>query len=123
MTKPSSMTVAVLRKELKKRDLDTEGLKAVLVERLQKALDAEASGDETTAAAPAEPEVRDARGCASRAFARAVAVARIAPLGPSRRARVRAVPNRRDARRDAPAFFPPIPPIGSRESQSPDARI
>jgi hypothetical protein len=45
MTKPSSMTVAVLRKELKKRDLDTEGLKAVLVERLQKALDAEATGD------------------------------------------------------------------------------
>ena len=83
MTKPSSMTVAVLHKELKKRDLDTEGLKAVLVERLQKALDAEASGDETTAAAPAEPEVRDARGCASRAFARDVAVMRIAPLGRS----------------------------------------
>ena len=101
MTKPSSMTVAVLRKELKKRNLDTEGLKAVLVERLQKALDAEATGDETTAAAPAEPEVRDARGRAS-FFARSPerSPSRASPLGRSRRARPRsALQNRRDARR------------------------
>lgn len=45
--KPGSMTVAVLRKELEKREMDTSGLKAVLVERLQTVLDAETGGDET----------------------------------------------------------------------------
>lgn len=127
MTKPSSMTVAVLRKELKKRNLDTEGLKAVLVERLQKALDAEATGDETTAAAPAEPEVRDARG-------RASFFARSPERSPSRASRRSAV---RDARARAPPSRTAATPggrrarilpadyaiVGSRESPSPDARI
>lgn len=50
MTKPSTMTVAVLRAELEKRDLDTSGLKAVLTERLQTAL----GPDETPFAPPAK---------------------------------------------------------------------
>ena len=37
---PAEMTVAVLREELKRRGLDTTGLKAVLVERLRGAIDA-----------------------------------------------------------------------------------
>ncbi len=37
----------MLRKELEKREMDTSGLKAVLVERLQTVLDAETGGDET----------------------------------------------------------------------------
>ena len=52
MTKPSTMTVAVLRAELEKRDLDTSGLKAVLTERLQTAL----GPDETPFAPPAKKE-------------------------------------------------------------------
>jgi SAP domain-containing ribonucleoprotein len=128
MTKPSSMTVAVLRKELKKRNLDTEGLKAVLVERLQKALDAEATGDETTAAAPAEPEVRDARGRAS-FFARSPerSPSRASRRSAVRDARARAPPSKTAAtpEDDAPARILPADYaiVGSRESQSPDARI
>ena len=41
---PAEMTVAVLREELKRRGLDTTGVKAVLVERLRGAIDAEATG-------------------------------------------------------------------------------
>lgn len=53
MVNASSMTVAVLRKELEKRNLDNKGLKPALVSRLQPVLDAEAN-----AAAPApEPKV------------------------------------------------------------------
>jgi len=37
---PAEMTVAVLRRELKKRKLETVGLKAVLVERLERAMGA-----------------------------------------------------------------------------------
>ena len=103
MTKPSSMTVAVLRKELKKRDLDTEGLKAVLVERLQKALDAEATGDETAAAAPA------ARSSSS-----------IAPSPQPRSSRVRAAANSSASEKSAPflsraRFPPPRFPFARRE--------
>tara|TARA_B110000977_G_scaffold4746_1_gene6836 strand:- start:12409 stop:12588 length:180 start_codon:yes stop_codon:yes gene_type:complete len=56
MTEPSKMTVAVLRKELEKKGLDTTGLKAALVERLTKALES-GVGDEPAAAAT-EAEVR-----------------------------------------------------------------
>ena len=44
---PAEMTVAVLREELKRRGLDTTGLKAVLVERLRGAIDAEATEAQT----------------------------------------------------------------------------
>ena len=50
------MTVAVLRKELEKKGLDTTWLKAALVERLTKALES-GVGDEPAAAAT-EAEVR-----------------------------------------------------------------
>ena len=54
------MTVAMLRQELKERGLETTGLKAALVERLQSALDAEPSkivgGDEQDAAVDPAPE-------------------------------------------------------------------
>ena len=44
---PAEMTVAVLREELKRRGLDTTGMKAVLVERLRGAIDAEATEAQT----------------------------------------------------------------------------
>jgi hypothetical protein len=52
--KPSSLTVAQLRDELKARGLDTTGLKAVLVERLEAAL-ADGGGGAPAAAPAAAP--------------------------------------------------------------------
>ena len=43
---PRALRVAELRDELKKRSLDTSGLKAALIERLEEALDAELLGTE-----------------------------------------------------------------------------
>jgi len=58
--KPSTLTVAQLREELKSRGLAGDGLKAALVERLEAALDSEGGGGggapaEAPAAAPAAP--------------------------------------------------------------------
>jgi len=58
---PAEMTVAVLREELKRRGLDTTGLKAVLVERLRGAIDAEATGgDRPTEKQKASDDLHDA---------------------------------------------------------------
>ena len=57
-----TMTVAALRKELEVRGLDSRGLKAQLVGRLQPALDAEASGM-ASMMAPAVRETRRGVGC------------------------------------------------------------
>lgn len=53
---PAEMTVAALKKELEARGLDTKGLKAVLVARLEEAMGGEATGDEAPAAEPAAAE-------------------------------------------------------------------
>ena len=53
---PAEMTVAVIKKELEARGLDTKGLKAVLVARLEEALAGDATGDAAPAAEPAAPE-------------------------------------------------------------------
>ena len=50
---PAEMTVAVIKKELEARGLDTKGLKAVLVARLEEALAGDATGDAAPAAEPA----------------------------------------------------------------------
>ena len=53
---PAEMPVAVIKKELEARGLDTKGLKAVLVARLEEALAGDATGDAAPAAEPAAPE-------------------------------------------------------------------
>ena len=53
---PAEMTVAVIKKELEARGLDTKGLKAVLVARLEEALAGDATGDAAPVAEPAAPE-------------------------------------------------------------------
>ena len=68
--KPSTLTVAQLKDQLKERGLDTAGLKAALVERLEAALASEASG-----AAPAEPAPGPAPAAATPSSAAAAAPA------------------------------------------------
>ena len=53
---PRALKVAELREELKNRDLDATGLKAVLIERLEEALDAELLGDDEVAGDAVEEE-------------------------------------------------------------------
>ena len=58
---PAEMTVAVIKKELEARGLDTKGLKAVLVARLEEALAGDATGDAAPAAEPAPGQATAAR--------------------------------------------------------------
>ena len=89
----AKMTVAQLREELKSRGLDTSGLKAALVSRLEASLADDGAG--------AEPEGEDASGARGETVARRHRVSR--PRG-----RPRPIPPvfARDARRRAPRPSP-----------------
>lgn len=102
MVSASSMTVAVLRKELEKRSLDVKGLKPALVARLQPLLDAEGAD----AAAPArEPEVSEGPKCTLRSLV--TTRRRFRGSSPSRASRT--------ARLSAPS--PPLPRVRASPSE------
>ena len=94
----AKMTVAQLREELKSRGLDTSGLKAALVSRLEASLADDGAG--------AEPEGEDASGARGETVARRHRVSRPARATASDPARLRArrlaaarpAPSPRDAR-------------------------
>ena len=94
----AKMTVAQLREKLKSRGLDTSGLKAALVSRLEASLADDGAG--------AEPEGEDASGARGETVARRHRVSRPARATTSDPARLRArrspprapAPSPRDAR-------------------------